>query len=91
MSNFFLQTPPQTPPRTPILPRSPVSSNNDDSQYSSDYNDEWDNYMNNPNVTRRRAANVTNHDDDDDFIQGRELLMSDLNGPDSDQEEEEKV
>lgn len=93
MSNFFPQTPPATPPatppRTPILPRSPVSSNNDDSQYSSDYNDEWDNYMNNPNVTRRRAR-VSNDEDEDDFIQGRELLMSDLNGRDSDQEEEEE-
>jgi len=88
MSNFFPQTPPGTPPQTP--PRTPVSSNNDDSQYSSDYNDEWDNYMNNPNVTRRRTrANSEPNDDDDDFIQGRELLMSDLNGPDSQEEEED--
>ena len=88
MSNFFPQTPPGTPPQTP--PRTP-SPNNNDSQYSSDYNDEWDNYMNNPNVTRRRTrANSVSNDDDDDFIQGRELLLSDLNGDSDDSQEEEE-
>jgi hypothetical protein len=102
MSNLFPATPPpQTPPRTP--PQTPTgippnyddyqySSSNNNSQYSSDYNDEWDNYMNNPNVTRRRtrANSIPNDDNDDDFIQGRELLMSDLNDDISQGEEEEQ-
>jgi len=58
------------------------------SQYSSDYNDEWDAFMNNPNVTRRRArASSIPHDDEDDFIQGRGLSMNDLDGESSSNDE----
>jgi len=74
----------QTPP--PITPNIPLSDN--DSQYSSDYNDEWDRYINVPNnnsVTRRNR-HVSNSPDNDDLIQGRELLLSDLNGSDSEEE-----
>lgn len=77
MPNTPILTPNNTPPVSYDNPNvhgfTPPSN---DSQYSSDYNDEWDNYMNNPNVTRRRAR--TN--DDDDFIQGRALTMNDLGG-----------
>jgi hypothetical protein len=87
---LFPSTPPNIPP--PMTP--PTPSLNNDSQYSSDYNDEWDRYMNDRdsrNVTRRRPLNQsTPLADDDDFIQGRELLLSDLNGPDSEEEEEEE-
>lgn len=93
MPNTPILTPVNTPPATP-----PISYDNpnihgftppsNDSQYSSDYNDEWDNYMNNPNVTTRRRASTN---DDDDFIQGRALTMNDLDGeeesPDGDNSE----
>lgn len=79
-NNSLNQTPPPIPPS--------VSSSDNDSQYSSDYNDEWDRYINNQNnnVTRRNR-HVSNSPDNDDFIQGRELLLSDLNGSDSEEEE----
>lgn len=89
MPNTPILTPVNTPPGSP-----PISYDNpnihgftppsNDSQYSSDYNDEWDNYMNNPNVTRRSAIdNSIPHDDEDDFIQGRGLSMNDLDGESS--------
>ena len=82
MPNTPILTPNNTPPPNyddlNVHGFTPPSNN---SQYSSDYNDEWDNYMNNPNVTRRRArANSIPNDDDDDFIQGRGLTMNDLDG-----------
>jgi hypothetical protein len=58
---------------------------NGSSQYSSDYNDEWNNYINNPNVTTRRTR--ANSYDDDDFIRGRELTMDDLDGTESSEPE----
>jgi len=93
MPNTPILTPVNTPPLNyddqNVHGFTPPSN---DSQYSSDYNDEWDNYMNNPNVTRRRGrANSLPHDDDDDFIQGRALTMNDLGGeeesPDGDNSE----
>ena len=100
---LFPSTPPSSPPPSTPPPNTPpinyddpnihgfTPPSNDDSQYSSDYNDEWDNYMNNPNVTRRRQQNSSTpilEDNDDDFIQGRELFMDDLNDADSQEEDE---
>lgn len=92
MSNLFPATPP-TPraprPRTPIFPETPPpqtpprtpSSNNDDSQYSSDFNNEWDRFVNNRNVTTRRPQNQSTPLDDDYDI--RSLHMSDLDEEDT--------
>lgn len=81
---------PRSSPGTP----SPESENSTEtgSQYSSDFNSQWDNYMNEPsnsNSVTRRNRNISNSPENDDFIQGRSLLMSDLDDEESKEEEDE--
>jgi hypothetical protein len=73
-------------PNTPILPDNTyLSSNNSD--YSPDYNDHWNRLIN--NSAENHEAGEINDFDDDDFIQGRELTLSDLNNEVISEEEDD--
>ena len=56
-------------------PNTPPSN---DSQYSSDYNNLWNRYINNAQENHNSGEAHSPYFSDDDFIQGRELTMEDL-------------
>jgi hypothetical protein len=61
----------------------PYTPPSNDSQYSSDYNNLWNRYINDAQENHNSGEAHSPYFSDDDFIQGRELTMEDLEGTSS--------